>query len=256
VKPTDLTTTETLRYCEEHLPARSRILDVGCGAGELTRRLQDAGHRVIGIDSEPEEIEKALALGVDARHADFLQFEDDPFDVILFSFSLHHVFPLEGALEHVDRLLGPDGLLLAEEFAWDEMDQSSARWFYGMWSLLDSCGVLSGEYGEGGEHHHHSYGADRDTGTKPATPLDEWREEHHHDPPLHTGKQMLEGVGGRFDSVSSHRVPTLYSDFAAALEPSERGYDIARKLLDLERSLIDDGTLVPLGLRFVGKKKG
>ena len=182
-KPTDLTIAATLRYLEEYLPADSRILDAGCGAGELALKLKETGHRVTGLDVETEEVEKALALGVEARQADFLQFEGGPFDAIVFSFSLHHVFPLAGALEHAERLLVPGGLLLAEEFAWDEIDESTARWFYEMWSLLETCGVVSEEYSAGGEHHGdrahggHAHGA---TPATPRTPLEEWMAEHHH----------------------------------------------------------------------------
>ena len=67
---------------------------------------------------------------------------------------------------------------------------------------------------------------------------------------------MLGGVEHRFDLVNSERVPTLFADFAAALEPSQRGYDVAFKLLELERSLIDDEAIVPLGLRMVARRKG
>ena len=257
-KPADLTFAATLRYVEGCLPADSRILDAGCGAGELALKLKDAGHRVTGLDVDAREVEKALALGVEARQADFLHLEGEPFDAIVFSFSLHHIFPLADALEQAGRLLVPGGLLLAEEFSWDEIDERTARWFYEMWSLLETCGVLSEEYSAGGEHHGdhahggHAHGA---TPAKPQTPLEEWMEEHHHEPPLHKGKEMLEGVERRFDLMSSERVPTLFADFAAALEPSQRGYDVAFKLLELERGLIDGRAIVPLGLRIVAKKR-
>jgi SAM-dependent methyltransferase len=258
-KPTDLTIAATARYLGEYLLADSRILDAGCGAGELALKLKEAGHRVTALDVETEEVEKARALGVETKQVNFLHFQEGSFDAIVFSFSLHHIFPLDEAVEHAERLLVPGGLLLAEEFAWDEIDESTARWFYEMWSLLETCGVLSEEYSAGGEHHgdhahgDHAHGA---TPATPQTPLDEWMTEHHHEPPLHKGKEMLGGVEQRFDLVNSERVPTLFADFAVALEPSQRGYDVAFKLLELERSLIDDEAIVPLGLRMVAKKKG
>lgn len=252
-KPTDLTTATTLRYFEEHLPAGSRILDAGCGTGELALKLKDAGHRMTGLDLDAGSVEKALSLGVGARQGDFLQFGGELFDAIVFSFSLHHIFPLADALESVRRLLVPGGLVLAEEFAWDEIDDSTARWFYGMWSLLETCGVLSEEYSA--EGHHHRDHAHPSTPEALQTPLGEWMEEHHHEPPLHKGKEMLGGLERRFELVNSSRVPTLFADFATALEPSQRGYEVAFKLLELERSLIDDEAIVPLGLRVVAKKR-
>ncbi len=258
MKPTDLVTADTLRFYEEHLPARSRILDAGCGAGNLAAKLKDAGHHVIGLDADEGAVEKTLALGVEARHGDFFRFEEEPFDAICFSFSLHHIFPLDEAVEQAERLLVPGGLLLAEEFAWDGMDQITARWFYGTWSLLESCGVLAEEEAAK-EHHCHSHEGHADKRTTPPTPqtpLDEWMDEHHHEPPLHTGQQMREGIERRLDSVRSEQVPTLFTDFAVALEPSQRRYDVACKLLELERSLIDHEAIVPLGLRMAAKRKG
>ena len=41
-----------------------RILDLGCGDGVLTKRLQDGGCEVVGIDSSPELIQAALGLGL------------------------------------------------------------------------------------------------------------------------------------------------------------------------------------------------
>ncbi len=226
--------------------------------GELALKLKDAGHRVTGLDVDGREVEKALALGVEARQADFLHLEGEPFDAIVFSFSLHHIFPLADALEHAGRLLAPGGLVLAEEFSWDEIDAGTARWFYEMWSLLETCGVLSEEYSAGGEHHgDHAHGgyAHGATPAAPQTPLEERIAEHDHEPPLHKGHEMLEGVERRFDMVSSESVPTLFTDFAAALEPTERGYAVAFKLQELERSLIEDEAIVPVGLRMVAKKK-
>lgn len=43
-------------------------------------------HEVVAIDSSTEGIEHAKRLGVDARVADFPDFEEEPFDVILFTF--------------------------------------------------------------------------------------------------------------------------------------------------------------------------
>jgi SAM-dependent methyltransferase len=46
------------------------ILDLGCGDGVLTRRIMDAGARVIGLDASCEMVEAARARGVDAFVAD------------------------------------------------------------------------------------------------------------------------------------------------------------------------------------------
>ena len=46
------------------------ILDIGCGDGTLTRKVMDAGARVIGLDASEPMVEAARAKGVDAFVAD------------------------------------------------------------------------------------------------------------------------------------------------------------------------------------------
>jgi SAM-dependent methyltransferase len=46
------------------------ILDLGCGDGVLTEKIEQAGARVIGLDASPEMVEAARARGVDAFVAD------------------------------------------------------------------------------------------------------------------------------------------------------------------------------------------
>src|SRR5688500_14420278 len=59
------------------LPAdpRARILDLGCGDGELLLLLRERGYRdVEGIDVSVEQVERARARGLDVVRADALAF--------------------------------------------------------------------------------------------------------------------------------------------------------------------------------------
>ncbi|WP_217652007.1 class I SAM-dependent methyltransferase [Hydrococcus rivularis] len=47
-----------------------RILDLGCGDGALTMKLQEFGCEAIGVDSSPNFIRSAQSLGLDARLLD------------------------------------------------------------------------------------------------------------------------------------------------------------------------------------------
>jgi trans-aconitate methyltransferase len=69
-----------------------RILDLGCGDGALTRRLVDLGCEVVAIDSSPEQVEAATALGLDARvvSADAMPF-DEIFDAVFSNAVLHWI---------------------------------------------------------------------------------------------------------------------------------------------------------------------
>lgn len=78
-----------------------RIVDLGCGAGNLTRlltgRWPDA--EVEATDSSPEMVEAARANGIDARHQDVRDWKPRPdSDVVLCNAVLHWV------PEHVDLL--------------------------------------------------------------------------------------------------------------------------------------------------------
>jgi trans-aconitate methyltransferase len=44
-----------------------RILDLGCGDGALTIKLQEFGCEVVGVDSSPEMVAAASSRGLDAR---------------------------------------------------------------------------------------------------------------------------------------------------------------------------------------------
>lgn len=100
-------------------------LDVGCGAGRLTRLLAAAGARASGIDVNPAVIRRAIARaredGADIEfaegRAEALPWPDARFDVVVFSNSLHHVEAdrMERALAEAARVLRPEGLLYVME---------------------------------------------------------------------------------------------------------------------------------------------
>src|SRR3954447_22300715 len=73
-----------------------RVLDVGCGAGALARRLAESVPHVDGVDLSPEMIEAALREAppnVTFRVGDVLTLDPPPgsYDAILSSAVLHHL---------------------------------------------------------------------------------------------------------------------------------------------------------------------
>jgi SAM-dependent methyltransferase len=91
------------------LPAR--VLEVGCGEGELARALAYAGHSVTAIDPRAPE-------GTIFRRVRLEEFsEPGPFDYVVASQSLHHVEDLGRALEKVTNLLRAGGALIVVERA-------------------------------------------------------------------------------------------------------------------------------------------
>ena len=92
-----------------------RILDLGCGDGALTIKVQSFGCEVVGIDSSPEMVAAARALGLDARVMDgqTLQF-DNEFDAVFSNAALHWMKNPETVVDGIWRALKPGGRFVGE----------------------------------------------------------------------------------------------------------------------------------------------
>ena len=93
-----------------------RILEVGCGEGELAERLvRELPSEVVAIDQSERMVELTRARGVDARVGNLhdLPFADGEFDCALAAWMLYHVSDVPGALGELARVLGPGGRLVA-----------------------------------------------------------------------------------------------------------------------------------------------
>src|SRR5438067_13415327 len=51
------------------------------------------------------------------------------FDAIAFTRSLHHINPLRQAIVRARELLNPNGFLLIEDFALDDVNEATIAWF-------------------------------------------------------------------------------------------------------------------------------
>src|SRR5215813_2083084 len=258
-KAIEVETEEVLDWVTAALPSGGRglrVLEVGCGPGHLAARLLSEGFELTAIDSSEEQVALARENGIAARTCDFLSFEGEGFDALLFTRSLHHIAPLPDAMQKIRDLLKPGGWILADDFAHEEMNRATAAWFWDLQAVLEVSGTLDPDVprrhnrgpGRYGQHPHHGPTADPS-----ADPLERWRERHVHEPPLHTAEAMLTAVKGAFALVAQHRVPYLHRYFSDRVPDSEEGRGLFLRIRELETLRIAQRLLVPIGLRWVAR---
>ncbi len=118
-------------WIEKQIGSRCRILDVGCGDGSLVYWLSGAGEREIcGLEPSDSCLASARKLCTGRKGIRWIcgtfeetSFENEQFDVVIFSASLHHM-EQETALRKAVTLLREGGILLvvgiaAPSWLWD-----------------------------------------------------------------------------------------------------------------------------------------
>jgi SAM-dependent methyltransferase len=93
-----------------------RILDLGCGDGQLTARVVLSGASVVGLDASPQMATAARSRGieVDEGSAESLPYADDSFDAVFSNAALHWVRNQDAMLAEVLRVLKAGGRFVAE----------------------------------------------------------------------------------------------------------------------------------------------
>jgi len=94
------------------------VLDLGCGTGELCRRIHALGARqVIGVDISANMLEiaqKEIPAGVTFQHRamEDLDFGKEVFDLVVSSLAFHYISDLQKMFQNVYDFLKPSGWLL------------------------------------------------------------------------------------------------------------------------------------------------
>ncbi|WP_199821574.1 class I SAM-dependent methyltransferase [Streptomyces rimosus] len=109
-------------------PPGARVLDAGCGVGDVAARLADRfGLRIDGVDLVAAHVaearRRARRRGLDPlltfAHGDYavLDFPDESFDAVYTMETLVHAAEAEAALREFHRVLKPGGRLVMFEYA-------------------------------------------------------------------------------------------------------------------------------------------
>lgn len=236
----DVPTSDTLAFVLSCLSGEShrRILEVGCGSGELAAELQRVGHTVVALDSDEASVEACLRKDIHAVHTVWPEFEDAPFDAILFTRSLHHIHPLNLAIKQAVRLLRPNGVLIVEDFAYSDVSSPEIAWFTSVLKLLSTCGLLEESADVFAIRVLRSNG-------DPAV----WHADHDHE--LHAASTMEDAIREHFALRSAESSPYFYRYLVPVLRMNERSQACLKCVVESERTLIRTGAIRALGRRWV-----
>ena len=231
----------TYDFVKRFIPSEGgRILEVGCGAGELAGRLSKEEYAVVAIDSDRDSISAAQRLGVDARIATWPDFNAGQFDAVLFTRSLHHIHPLYESIGRAAESLAEGGCIIVEDFAYESADEKTLRWFRSAIRLLETKGqlILGDEFLE-------------KILSKTET-LNAWQQNHEHE--LHTAAEIGAQLSKIFSRVIKENAPYYFRYIAGGIAPSKKRDAILQAFAAEEEMLAADGRIVPLGRRFVAMR--
>ena len=112
-----------------------RLLDIGCGTGNMVEILSAQGHKVVGLDLLPQGLRSTRhkvphSMLIQADLSIQLPLSDNVFDVVIVLDVLEHVDD-ESLLEEVKRVLNPGGIILltvpAFQWLWSFRDTDAGH---------------------------------------------------------------------------------------------------------------------------------
>jgi SAM-dependent methyltransferase len=183
-------------------PPPAHVLEIGCGTlGGFVPMLRADGYEATGIDPHaPDEVHYQRTT---FEHAEL----PDAVDAVVASTSLHHVADPGEVVDRIASVLVAGGPLIVVEWAWERLDEATARW----------CFDRLAADGEGGwlRRHRENWLA---SGQAWHVYLRNWADREG----LHAGSTLLELLDERFDRVILGRGPYFFADLSGTSAADEQ----------------------------------
>jgi SAM-dependent methyltransferase len=238
-RPIDVPTRETLGFLISRLPVGAKVLEVGCGEGQVACELLQRGYRVTGLDSDSEAVARAQARGVPAVVASWPKFDSSvSFDAIAFTRSLHHINPLRESIVRARELLNPNGFLLVEDFALDEVNEATVAWFVKVLRSTQGNALIKPV-------------ADQLVTEllSAADVMQTWRDNRAHD--LHPFTAINQAIAAQFVVREVQSVPYFYRYLISVLPETSEAASFLDEVFQQETTLGNRGEIMFLGRRIV-----
>lgn len=107
---------QILPLVDRQLARARRVLDIGCGEGQVSRRVAMLGADVVGVDPTESQLAVAVERGGTPRYvrglAEVLPCRSASFDAAVVCLVIEHIDPFEPVIHEVARVLVPGGRFL------------------------------------------------------------------------------------------------------------------------------------------------
>jgi SAM-dependent methyltransferase len=238
INPIDVPTLATVSFIESNVPNAGSILEIGCGSGHVAADLSKRGYTVAGVESDQEALAQARNRDVDVIDGSWPHISVERVNAVIFTRSLHHISPLPEAIVRIGDVLLPNGTVLVEDFAFDEVSPSAIKWLLSVIESPEAQALIS--------HDTDSF-VTKLCGA--SNPLNAWHEDHDHG--LHTFGKMTCEIAQVFAIRGTQQVPYLYRYLVPNLPDTPKAAAFIAEIYDEESYLGNKGTISLVGRRIV-----
>lgn len=246
---------DLLSSLKKHGIAPKVGLSLACGSGRAERALMKQGicERFDGIDIAEKAIEEARRLAsVEALDISYnigdlnkIVLQPEAYDLVVTQSCLHHVLELEHLAFEIWKSLRPGGVLWINDF----IGESQFQWVDKRWDIAQYVFKLIPDELRWDSINQRRHKPHRPVPGKLVSPFEAIRSEEIIPVFLEHFDVLEKGLSNSILHLISHQ--GLYSTFAS----SERGREMFESLWQLDRILIESGTLPPVSGQFLMIKK-